>query len=171
MLEIEEEEDERKPLKTRRHEECASSAGLQRGSHFLKNFTRTSNQWHHHRGGLVTAAAPQQNCRWTGTELPSTPEEHGRQTLHICYRLAGKQEAVEEHCENNGEMLFWRLERTRLGLTSPPVWSSAKPCRFSFKRCKWISKQSLKAWRHTVHTAESHSQTNCSSITWLSGFS
>lgn len=103
------------------------SAGLQWGSHFVKNFTRTSNQWHHHRAGLVTAAAaPQQNClcSWTGTELPCTPEEHGTKTLHICYSLAGKQEAVEEHCKNNAEMLFWRLERTRLCLTSPPVWSS-----------------------------------------------
>lgn len=114
----------------------------------------------------AAAAAPQQNClcSLTGTELPCTPEEHGRQTLHICYSLAGKQEALEEHWENNAEMLFWRLERTRLGLTSPPVWSSAKPCRVCFKRCKWIPNQSLKAWRHAVHTAESHSQKNRSPI-------
>lgn len=74
---------------------------------------------------------------------------------------------------------LWKQRRnavleTRKNQIGSHVTSSlviSKPCRVSFKRCKWIPNQSLKVWRHTVHTAESHSQTNCSCITWLSGFS
>lgn len=137
------------------------SAGLQWGFHFPKNFTRTSNRWHHHRGGLVpaaAAAAAQQNClcRWTGTELPCTPEQH---LLLISGKTRGCGRTLRK--QRRDAVLETRKNQVGSHVTSSLVISET--LEVGFKRCKWIPNRSLKARRHTVHTAESHSQTNSSS--------